>query len=310
MTAATDPAHHYQVFGLRVRSALSLPDLTPAADTNAADVTIMWGPVSEASGVEPGLSTVDGALVLVIAGVAKYRIEGGDRITVEPEPGVPEKNVRLYLLGSAFGALLHQRGLLPLHANAIEIGARAVLFMGASGEGKSTLAAWFHDHDYPIITDDVCVVRLGPDGIARTSSGQQRLRLWREALEASGRDPLNYEKSFVGRDEIDKFDVPLGSQQVRTKELELAAIYVLAGAPEFSIERLGGVQATEAVFAHTYRGFYVKEAGSQRQHWQSCLDLVRCVPIFRIDRPRDLSLMDEHGGRILDHVASGFARDA
>ena len=46
--------------------------------------------------------------------VGRYRIEAGNRITVESEPGVPERNVRLFLLGSAFGVLLHQRGLLPV----------------------------------------------------------------------------------------------------------------------------------------------------------------------------------------------------
>jgi len=310
MTAAGDESNHYYVFGLRVRSALPLPELIPAADTEVPDVTIGLGLIPEANGAEPGLSVVDGALVLVIEGVAKYRIESGQRITVEPEPGAPNRNVRLYLLGSAFGALLHQRGLLPLHANAIEVGARAVAFMGASGEGKSTLAAWFHDRDYNVIADDVCVVRMTSDRRAFAAPGQQRLRLWKEALEASGRDPSIHVRSFVGREDIDKFDVPFELQRRRTEDCELAAVYLLAAAPEFSIERLGGVQATQAVFDHTYRGFYVNEAGSQRQHWKSAVALVQCIPIFRVDRPRDLSLMDEHGRRILGHLASVLSGSA
>ena len=77
---------------------------------------------------------------------------------------VPDANIRLYLLGSAMGVLLHQRGLLPLHANAVEIDGKAFAFMGASGSGKSTLAAWFHDHGYRIIADDVCAVRFETEG--------------------------------------------------------------------------------------------------------------------------------------------------
>jgi hypothetical protein len=307
MTASAEPSHHYSVFGLRVRSALVLPELIPAAGTDLPDVTISRGPVPEASDAESGLSVVDGALVLVIAGIAKYRIESGERITVEPEPGVPDRNVRLYLLGSAFGALLHQRGLLPLHANAIEIDGRAVVFMGASGEGKSTLAAWFHDRGHHVVADDVCVVTIMPDGRAFAAPGQQRLRLWKEALEASGRDSTTYARSFVGREDIDKFDVPFESQRRGAEDCELAAIYVLGTADRFMIERLGGLQATEAIFDHTYRGLYVNEAGFQQQHWQSAVAMVQCIPIFRIDRPRDLSLMDEHGRRILDHVASVIA---
>jgi len=300
MTTSGDPALDYHVFGLRVRSALPLPELIPAVDAGSPDVIISTGAVSEEEDAEAG----NGVFVLDIPGVATFRIEAGRTITVEAEPAVPERNVRLYLLGSAFGVLLHQRGLLPLHANAIEIGSRAVLFMGASGEGKSTLASWFNDRGYAVVADDVCVVRLSADGGAYASHGQQRLRLWKETLESSGRDPADYVRSFLGREDIDKFDVPLNSRERRAEDPELAGIYVLGTSDHFSIERLQGLQATESVFAHTYRGFYVNELGSQREHWESVVALVQRVPIFRIDRPRGLSLMDEHGARILDHVAS------
>src|SRR5687767_37791 len=117
------------------------------------DVTISIGAVGPVSG-PPGVDLQDDALVLRIPEVASYRIDATS-ILVSPAPAVPEQNLRLYLLGSAFGALLHQRGLLPLHANAVEIDGKAVAFMGASGEGKSTLAAWFHDRGFNIIADDV-----------------------------------------------------------------------------------------------------------------------------------------------------------
>jgi hypothetical protein len=301
---------NYYVFGLRVRSALPLPELIPAADGDVVDVTISCGPVPRPSGAEGGLSLVDGALVLVVPGVARYRIERGKSIIVEPEPGVADRNVRLYLLGSAFGALLHQRGLLPLHANAIEIGGKAVAFMGASGEGKSTLAAWFHDRGYRIVADDVCVVRVAPDGRAYAAPGQQRLRLWKQALDASGRDSSAYARSFAGRADIDKFDVPLDSDRRLADDCELATLYVLGTADAFSIERLGGMDAAEAIFNHTYRGRYVTDAGSQQQHWTSAVALAQSIPVFRLDRPRDLSLMDEQGRAILDHIAAALTAGA
>ena len=110
----------YQVFGLRIRSEVPLPELFPALGDGDADVTIRRGSIAAVDGVS-GVRSEDGALLLTVPDVGRYRIEGGHEIIVDPNTGVPERNVRLYLLGSAFGALLHQRGLLPLHANAVEI---------------------------------------------------------------------------------------------------------------------------------------------------------------------------------------------
>ena len=153
--------HDYTVFGLKVRSELALPELAPDRTETPADVVIARGKIPGLKSAEAGLHVAGDALVLVVPEVARYAIRGGSSIVVEPETAdVPETNVRLFLLGSAFGALLHQRGLLPLHANAVEIDGSAVAFMGASGSGKSTLAMWLCDQGFRILADDVCVVRF------------------------------------------------------------------------------------------------------------------------------------------------------
>ena len=131
----------YTVFGLRIRSEIDLPELHPAEGDSQPDVVVRKGRVARPDNPRPGIEVLDGALLLTIPDVAHFSITGGNEIVVEPGSEVPERNVRLFLLGSAFGALLHQRGLLPLHANAIEVDGRAVAFMGKSGAGKSTLAA-------------------------------------------------------------------------------------------------------------------------------------------------------------------------
>jgi hypothetical protein len=140
------PAYRYAVFGLSIASPFPLPELIEAPAVGAADVEIALGEPAAASeeGREGFFSTASGGL-LDVNKVARYRIDDGRRITVEPYPTGSERHIRLYLLGSALGALLHQRRLLPLHANAMDFGGRAVAFMGASGAGKSTMAAWFHD---------------------------------------------------------------------------------------------------------------------------------------------------------------------
>src|SRR4051812_25201168 len=196
----------YQLFGLTVRSEIQLPELFLTTGKVDPDVTIRRASFTEVTS-EPGLQADRSGLVLTIPDVARYRIEGGREIVVDSGPEVPERNVRLYLLGSAFGALLHQRGLLPLHANAIEVEGKAVAFMGASGSGKSTLAAWFHDRAHRIVADDVCVLRFDELGGAMAQPGLPRLRLWDEALEATGRNAADFSRSYVGDESYNKFDV-------------------------------------------------------------------------------------------------------
>ena len=64
-------------------------------------------------------------------------------------------DIRVFLLGSCLGALLHQRGVLALHASAIETDQGAVLFMGDSGMGKSTTLQAFIKRGYKMLADDI-----------------------------------------------------------------------------------------------------------------------------------------------------------
>jgi hypothetical protein len=295
-------ASDYLVFGFKVRSDIPLPELLAEDSGGAPDVIIRSGPVIAPGDARTGLHAHDGALILLIPDVGRYEVRDGSSIIVEAAPGAPDKNIRLFLLGSAFGALLHQRGLLPLHANAVEIDGRAVAFMGASGQGKSTLAAWFHDRGHRIIADDVCVVRFDAAGQAWALPGLPRLRLWQEALERMGRRAEDYERSYVGDELYGKFDVPLPEQTLAGKEIRLGALYKLAQGEEFEINLLAGADAAEAVFANTYRGHFLPLAKQQEHHWRSCVQLVKSTPVYQLSREWGLSKTEDQNRRLLRHA--------
>lgn len=290
----------YEVFGLKIRSAFPLPELFEARGTQAPDVVIRQASIKSATS-NSAIHVDEDALVLSIADVARFRIERGQEILVDPEPGVPERNVRLFLLGSAFGALLHQRGLLPLHANAVEIEGRAFAFMGESGAGKSTLAAWFHRRGYRIIADDVCVVGFDDQGTPFAAPGLPRLRLWSEALQLMGRDPEGLRRSYLN-DEDEKFDVPIDADSAARSKISLNAIYLLDRGGESSIVPLRGIEAADAVFANTYRGEYLAKTTGQKEHWESAVRLVRGTPVFRAIRQWDPAALEEQCLRLLDHA--------
>lgn len=281
-----DGPFDYRLFGLALRSDFPIPEL-PDAPAAEPDVRICRG-------------TADNGSVISIAGIAEFRVADGNCIWVSPAAGASPRNVRLYLLGSAMGLLLHQRGLLPLHANAVDVGGRAFAFMGPSGSGKSTLAAWFHDQGHAVLADDVCVVSFDDKGRPMVNPGLPRLRLWKQALEATGRDSARFDRSYAGDEEWDKFDVPLDPPPAALLTTPLGGVYLLAMGAE-AIERLEGLEAAEALFANTYRGRFVAQAGDPRLHWEACIRLVQSTPIFRVSRPWGLQLMDAQSRRLLDH---------
>ncbi len=281
----------YRLFGLAVRSEFELPELPPQPFEGEPDVVIRRG-------------KGDGGSLITIDGIAEFGVSDGADIWVWTSPEASPRNVRLYLLGSAMGLLLHQRGLLPLHANAVDVDGQAIAFIGPSGSGKSTLAAWFHDNGYRVLADDVCVVRFGTDDTPSVCPGLPRLRLWKEALEASGRDVQHFARSYAGDDEWDKFDVPLDPTGTAAVSAPLAVIYLLAEGADGQVKRLSGVEAAEALFANTYRGRFVAEAGNPKMHWEACVRLVRSTPIFRATRRWGLQWLEEETRRLLGHVRS------
>ena len=255
---------------------------------------------ASSSGPQP----IEGGAIFAVPEVARYAVLDGRRIIVDPADGADPRNVRLYLLGSAMGLLLHQRGILPLHANAVEIGGQAFAFMGPSGAGKSTLAAWFHDRGHRVIADDVCAVRFDAQSRPWVSQGLPRLRLWKSALEASGRSDGHFERSYAGDDQWDKYDVPLAQSGVASDPVPLAALYLLTEGDELAIDRLEGIAAADAVFANTYRGQYIDGSQQARSHWESSLKLISAVPIFSAARHWGFERFDEQAGGLLDHARS------
>lgn len=281
-----EPAN-YDVFGLRVWSEVLLPDLFEARGEGVADVSIRLAPVDAPAPGAPsvwGLTGDGGHAVLTIENIARYAIVGGNSIVVDRAEGVAPADLRLFLLGSAFGALFHQRGLLPLHANAIAIGDGAVAFMGRSGAGKSTMAGAFLDRGFALLADDVCVVTQGADERAMAQPGLPRLRLWRDAVEASGRNSADLEVAFVGHE---KYVVPTHAGQAR-EALPLTRIYLLGELGEGEIgqriRRLTGVEALQTVMANIYRGHYLPPLGGTERNLRQCVELVRTVPVFQVQR--------------------------
>lgn len=292
----------YFVFGLRVRSAIRLHAL-PQSGIDRPDVEIRLGKIPKHPGVEPsGLYLDAQGAVLNIPAVGRFLIPNGGEIIVDADDTASERNVELFLLGSAFGAILHRRQLLPLHANAIEIDGRAVAFTGHSGAGKSTLASWFADRGFRILSDDVCVVTIDSDGVPYASAGIPRLRLWKDALEMKGVSQAGLYRSYDGHE---KFDLPIQSSFTQAP-VKLNEIYVLGRTDQSGdrpqISDILGATAVEALSVNTYRGAYISLLGNSFVHIKHCIAVANAVSVRRFDRPWNRDSFDADAQFLLDRL--------
>lgn len=286
--------YRYQLFGLSVTSEIALTGVPHASGDFPPQVAIR----------RAGLG---GEADFRIEGVASFRIVDGCEILVEAAPQADAQNIQLYLLGTVMGRLLHQRGLLPLHANAVEIDGRAVVVLGSPGAGKSTLAASLNAAGAYLITDDLCVVRCFPDEQPLVAPGMPRLRLWGDALQALRIRRLDLRRSYAGALDWDKWDVPVQPADMVRSERVLAALYVLKDGPTISIEPVRGAAAMAEISANTYRGDMIDGRTAIQAHWQACLHLAQAVPVFALHRPRDLTQLPALSSVLLDHVRSKAA---
>lgn len=229
-----------------------------------------------------------GRYCFTIPEAGHYRVTQGQEIAVTLTPGAEAREVRLFLLGSAWGALCYQRGLLALHASVVEVGDSAVAFCGATGSGKSAVAAWLTERGYRLVSDDLCRFEVPTHGPPLVYPSSPRLKLWRDALYALGRSDAGLERDHFRED---KFHWPLPISSGR-QPLPLRAIYLLEWG-ETAVARLTGVTALRRfVVAATYRGELLEPMGQVAAHWERCVALARRVPIWEFSCPRDWSAME------------------
>jgi hypothetical protein len=248
------------------------------------DIEIEYGAVA-AKGLEnpveigPLSQAKPGQVWLRIPGVGRFSITGGDRILIDPDSGADEQSLRLFVLGSCMGAILHQRGFLVLHGSALRFGDRCVAFIGDSGAGKSTTAAALHLRGHEILADDISVI----DGSGRVQAGFPQMKLWADTARRLGMDTGAMARI---RPQADKYAFPV-KRGFCEFPLSLAAVFVLRthDKPELLFEPIRGMEKMNLLNQHTYRFEYVRGLGMQRRHLLQCSRLANLVQVTAVTRP-------------------------
>lgn len=193
---------------------------------------------SQDQGVGPVRWTDATGMTVRVIGEGAYRVEvpgiagdvrpGERSITIAPlDPAAGDEQTLDHLLVDQLlpRALAHDGALLLLHGGAVGIDGRAVLLLGATGAGKSTLSASFAREGHVLLGDDAQAVRLDPGG-PQVRAVAPGLRLLPDALAALYPDPpeLTALAHYTPKQR-------LGGVAREEGWLPVAAIFVLDAAP-------------------------------------------------------------------------------
>ena len=305
-------SRRYRLFGLSVESDVALPELREdSAAAGRADVVIRQQALPEPrEALVPIGDFVELAPTefrLQVPDVGSFLVRGGSEIFVDPLPGAEAADLRAYLLGSVFGGLVHQAGLLPLHASAVARGGQAAAFLGPSGAGKSTTAHRLSGRGYDLLSDDVCVVHQGDDGDPLVWPGIRQFKLWDSSLAAAGESKAGLEPVLMRED---KFLRP-AERLAEDRPHRLELIYVLSRgreAGENRIDELKGLDAINALVSNTYRGLALRGMGRSSWHLQRCAELARRCRIFSFAMDWGFERADDAYSAIETHMLAQFAR--
>ena len=269
----------YKAFGLTIESDFAIAQV-PETEPCTADVRMMRDDLSGLSEDERKFLR-ENAVYAHVPGVASFRITDGCLVQVDPEPDCPESHLGVYLMGSSMGAVLHQRGCVPLHGSCVTDGTRSILLTGDSGAGKSTLAAEFLRRGWKLITDDVSVL-YDAEGVPMVQSSYPSQKLWQDALDRYER-PDSDIHSLYFTDSREKFGVDVTRFFFDGRAPLSLIVRLLPHAPVCRLAELEGMAKIDQLMRNTYRSNMIEPQNAQR-HFQRCVNLSTKIPMAAVCR--------------------------
>lgn len=277
--------YFYKFFSLQFASEIIFPDLAEE-NTSDIDVTIRYGLVDHDSRNEAGASIKGHCFDFF-----DFHIEKGSIITIRVRRNdVSEKFIAQVIQGELMSALLRQRGLLTLHACAVVKDSFAVGFVGDSGWGKSTLAEYYCQNGYSLLSDDVLAIDTEhTPPIALPSYPEIKLRSEAVGYLREGTDLLRIIEPNDSRRISDRHNSRCA---VPTS---LRALYILQ--PNYGdnvdIESMRGQEKLLDLICHTRSSNIVKEPRLMQLHLRQIASLCKKVPVCRLHRKKSIAALPE-----------------
>lgn len=313
------PLHTYRLYGLWLRSQWPLP-YPEGTDAGLTEVGLFKGSnflFSEAA--RETMVQADakawfhharlqgGSTYLRWSGLFEFLISAdGRRIAGRPFNGVAEEAFHAYLVSQVLSFAMVKQGIEPLHATGVVVNGQAVAFLGDCGYGKSSLGATFLQVGYPLLTDDMLVVKGAGQGFS-AYPGPPRIKLFPEVAKNLLGDQV---KGSPMNNLTPKLIVPLDRARSYEAAVPLKALYVLTrpgvgwSRNRVIIRRLSQRRAFLELLRNTFNPVIIEEKRLKRQFKMATL-VASKVPIRSLSYPRILALLPSVREAILSDLKRG-----
>lgn len=292
----------YSAYGLTIQSEFELPEL-PVGTNGPPDVLIRIADVDPVSippdGREERIRAEPGRCRMTSDQFGSFLVRSGEEILVDPAtPDVDEqKRFRHLLQNTVLGVLLHQRGLLVLHASAVAIDGRAAVFLGPRGAGKSTTAVAAHLAGHTLLEDDVVAIDF-QDDTPLVLPGVPETRLLPDSIDALG---VREQTETSTDDGCEKAFVRTTDEWTSKP---LAGCYQLSDGSPVRLEELPGRTKLFELISSTYARGLLSETNTSENHLRHCSRIIDTVPFKRLYRPHAYEALESVVELVVDDVRS------
>ena len=301
----------YHIFDISLESDLHLPELSegPARETiinikSGADITSeQYEPEyfhewQDADGEISMLSVeIDGRYLLRFPEIVDFLISSsGDTVLYYPISNIPEETIRHLILDQVIPRILGQQGHLVLHASAVQLqDGKAVVFLGDTGWGKSTLASSYYENGGQLVTDDCLLIKI-VDNKVFCVPNYYGLRLYPDSAEAIFKTHKQYKPvaHYTSKERL-----ILHSIESKTKGLiPISSIFLLSDPSEECLDSVNvqKVEGAEKIMAIVKQSFLmnIKDKTVVSKQFRNASEVTELSPaIFRLSYTRDYELLTE-----------------
>ena len=292
----------YYLYGLHIRSQWRLP-CPEQNDPGLPEVKLLEGHPSLFS--EPNLEAKgatntkaffhyaplqDGSTYIRWSGLFEFLISSdGHSIIGHSLNNATLESFLNYLLGQTLSFAMLKQGIEPLHSTVVMVNHAAVGFIADCGYGKSSLGASFLQAGYPLLTDDLLILKED-NGCFIAYPGFPRIKLFpRVAKKLLGEKV----EGFPMNNLTSKLILPLNRHQFAPTPMPLRSIYVLTPpasglrSKKVTIRRLPQRRAFLSLLKNTFNT-KVTEPERLKRQFTFFTQVVSKVSIKTLSYPRTL----------------------